>query len=58
MLVVTMLRLFLRPLFLRRQSRPLTWEQVLEYWKAEAAETLRRNITRERVSPERRRLRP
>jgi hypothetical protein len=30
-------------------GRPLTWEQVLEYWKAEAAETLRRNITRERV---------
>src|SRR5688572_543774 len=31
-------------------SRPLTWEQVLEYWKAEAAETLRKNITRERVT--------
>lgn len=30
-------------------SRPLTWEQVLEYWKAESAETLRRNITRERI---------
>jgi len=30
-------------------SRPLTWEQVLEYWKAEAAETLRKNITRERI---------
>src|SRR5688572_2710298 len=30
-------------------SRPLTWEQVLEYWKAEAGETLRKNITRERV---------
>lgn len=31
-------------------SRPLTWEQVLDYWKAESAETLRRNITRERVT--------
>src|SRR5678815_2834001 len=31
-------------------SRPLTWEQVLDYWKAEAAETLRKNITRERVT--------
>jgi hypothetical protein len=31
-------------------SRPLTWEQVLEYWKAESEETLRRNITRERVT--------
>ncbi|HET9215810.1 MAG TPA: hypothetical protein VFR18_02455 [Terriglobia bacterium] len=31
-------------------TRPLTWEQVLEYWKAESAETLRRNITRERVT--------
>jgi len=30
--------------------RPLTWEQVLDYWKAEAAETLRKNITRERVT--------
>jgi Carboxypeptidase regulatory-like domain len=30
--------------------RPLTWEQVLDYWKAESAETLRRNITRERVT--------
>jgi hypothetical protein len=31
-------------------NRPLTWEQVLEYWKAESAETLRKNITRERVT--------
>jgi len=31
-------------------SRPLTWEQVVDYWKAEAAETLRKNITRERVT--------
>ena len=30
-------------------TRPLTWEQVLDYWKAESAETLRKNITRERV---------
>jgi len=31
-------------------TRPYTWEQVLDYWKAEAAETLRKNITRERVT--------
>jgi hypothetical protein len=31
-------------------NRPLTWEQVLTYWKAESSETLRRNITRERVT--------
>src|SRR5688572_25641019 len=31
-------------------TRPLTWDQVLEYWKAESAETLRRNITRERIT--------
>ena len=30
-------------------NRPLTWEQVLEYWKAESAETLRKNITRESI---------
>jgi len=31
-------------------NRPLSWDQVLDYWKAEAAETLRKNITRERVT--------
>ena len=31
-------------------NRPLSWEQVLEYWRAESAEILRKNITRERVT--------
>jgi hypothetical protein len=31
-------------------NRPLTYAQVLEYWKAETAETLRKNITRERIT--------